>query len=81
MTDFTEGSPIERYAKVNSLILETYNQTCLDYKYKKMIDDMKKTSWEDDAAEGGILFGYNIHHNPLNYISVGHLHIGNSKSS
>ena len=29
-----------------------------------MIDDMKKTSWEDDAAEGGIMFGYNIHHNP-----------------
>ena len=55
MNDFTEGTPVERYAKVNSLILKTYNQTCLDYKYSKMIADMKKTSWEDDAAEGGII--------------------------
>lgn len=53
MNDFTQGNPIERYAQVNSLILKTYNQTCLDYKYSKMIADMKKTSWKDDAAEGG----------------------------
>ena len=53
MNDFTLGSPIKRYAYVNSLILKTYNQTCLDYKYSKMVDDMKKISWEDDAAEGG----------------------------
>ena len=53
MNDFTLGSPIERYAAVNTLILKTYNNTCLDYKYSKMIADMRKTSWKDDAAEGG----------------------------
>ena len=54
MKDLTLGSPLERYAAVNNLILKTYNSTCLDYKYSKMIADMRKTAWKDSAAEGGI---------------------------
>ena len=60
MKDFTLGSPVERYAAVNNLILKTYNSTCLDYKYSKMIADMRKTAWKDSAAEGGILYSYVI---------------------
>ena len=57
MTDFTRGTAIQRYADVNSLMLKTYSQTCLDFTYKKMIDDMKKTEWSSAAGEGGKVFG------------------------
>lgn len=55
MTDFTRGSPIQRYADVNTLLLKTYSQSCLDFKYTKMVDDMKKTNWNSSAGEGGSL--------------------------
>ena len=54
MTDFTRGSAIERYAYVNSWLLKTYSQSCLDFKYDKMIDDMTKTDWNSSAGEGGM---------------------------
>ncbi|KAL4235486.1 Thymus-specific serine protease [Mactra antiquata] len=53
MTDFTRGTPIQRYADVNTLILNTYSQPCLDYTYDNLIKDMRKTDWTSDAGEGG----------------------------
>jgi len=53
MTDFTQGDPLQRYANVNSLILDTYQQKCLDFTYDKMVADMRKTDWASGAAEGG----------------------------
>lgn len=53
MTDESSGSPIERYAKVNSLMLATYSQKCLDNSYNKMIKGLQATAWNASASEGG----------------------------
>lgn len=53
MTDESNGSPIERYAKVNSLMLSTYSQKCLDNSYNKMIKGLQATAWNASASEGG----------------------------
>jgi hypothetical protein len=44
---------ISRYAQVNSLMLDTYGEKCLDVNYADMIEDLRKTSWSSSAAEGG----------------------------
>lgn len=53
MTDESNGSPVERYAKVNSLMLSTYSQKCLDNSYNKMIKGLQATAWNSSASEGG----------------------------
>ena len=47
------GAQIDRLAAVNKMLLKQANQTCLDYKYDKMIKTMQNTSWESDQADGG----------------------------
>ena len=47
------SSALERYAKVNSLMLDTYQQKCQDFTYKDMVADLQKISWNSSAAEGG----------------------------
>lgn len=53
MVNTNIGAQIDRLAAVNKLILDQANQTCLDYKYDKMIKLMQNTSWESDEADGG----------------------------
>lgn len=55
MTDSSLGSYLERYAVVNSLVLDTSKEECLDYKYDKFINEMRLTDWNSSAAEGGKL--------------------------
>lgn len=47
------GDPLTRYAKVNSLMLQTYESKCLDSNYKSMITSLQNTSWSSSASEGG----------------------------
>ncbi|KAM7425914.1 hypothetical protein ABFA07_022721 [Porites harrisoni] len=47
------GDPLARYAKINSLLLQTYGLKCLDSSYKNMITSLQKTSWTSSASEGG----------------------------
>ena len=47
------GEPLARYAKVNSLALQTYGSKCLDSSYKSMITSLQNTSWDSAASEGG----------------------------
>jgi hypothetical protein len=44
---------LSRYAQVNSLMLDTYGEKCLDISYADMIKDLRETSWSSSAAEGG----------------------------
>jgi hypothetical protein len=53
MMDDTRGPPIQRYADVNRLMLKTFSQTCLDFKYTKLIKEMKNTDWDSSVGEGG----------------------------
>ena len=50
----SSGSDLENYAKVNSLILDTYGTKCQEINYDKMIDELKSSSWGSAAGEGGI---------------------------
>nr|CAD7589926.1 unnamed protein product [Timema genevievae] len=54
MSDETIGPAVTRYAAVNSLLLDAYNQTCTDFSYDNMIKSMRNTSWNSSAGEGGI---------------------------
>ena len=49
---------LTRYAAVNDIILETYSQKCLDASYKSLIDELRKTSWNDSASVGGRQWTY-----------------------
>jgi hypothetical protein len=55
MTYKTIGDPLRRYAAVNDIILSTYSQKCLDASYMSLINQLRKTSWNDSAAVGGKL--------------------------
>ena len=41
-----------RYAALNSLMLSTYGIECLDINYSAMINQLKDTSWDDEAVAG-----------------------------
>ncbi|XP_066273343.1 putative serine protease F56F10.1 [Branchiostoma lanceolatum] len=44
---------VDRYAAVNSLMMKTYQQKCLDISYSAMVKELRETSWESAASEGG----------------------------
>ncbi|KAK3589949.1 hypothetical protein CHS0354_034971 [Potamilus streckersoni] len=52
MTDGTRGPSIQRYADVSNLILEKLGKKCLEFKYQKLISEMKQESLESSVAEG-----------------------------
>lgn len=49
---------LSKYARVNTLMLDTYGESCLDVNYSDMIQDLRKTSWNSSAAEGGRQWTY-----------------------
>ena len=54
MSDVLRGTNVERYAAVNDLILNTYEQKCQDFKYAKMINELSSNNWNSSASEGGM---------------------------
>jgi len=52
MVNTTIGPPVNRLATVSNLLLEMENEKCLDYKYDKMLNEIKNTSWDSSAASG-----------------------------
>lgn len=52
MMNQTFGAPVARLAEVNRILLVQQGEKCLDYKYDKMIEDMKNTSWTSKASDG-----------------------------
>lgn len=53
MMNDSNGSPLTRYASVNTLILQAYGQKCVDYSYQDFVDSLRNESWAGSAAEGG----------------------------
>lgn len=53
LTNTTIGPQIDRLAAVNSVILKKHNESCLDFKYDKMIKEMVNISWDSEMSEGG----------------------------
>ncbi|XP_013419073.1 putative serine protease K12H4.7 [Lingula anatina] len=52
------ADPLTGFSMVNSLILDTYKQPCLDFSYKNMIKELQLTDWNSSAAEGGRQWTY-----------------------
>jgi len=55
MIDEKIGMPIDRLAYINNVLLNATKQECLDYKYNKMIEELRNVSWSNEQAEGGNL--------------------------
>lgn len=47
------GIPIDRLAYVSNTILNATKEKCLDYRYDKMIRELRNTTWTSEQAEGG----------------------------
>ena len=52
MTDVSRGDSIQRYADVNSLILDAFGEECLNLKYEKLAGSLNHTEWGSVSAEG-----------------------------
>lgn len=52
MVNSTMGPPVTRLGVVNNIILKETNTTCLDYKYSKLVTDMRNVSWDSEMAKG-----------------------------
>lgn len=58
MTNTTIGPQVTRLGAVNSLILASEKEPCLDYKYDKMIIEVRNVSWDSEAASGNRQWTY-----------------------
>ncbi|CAG2119239.1 unnamed protein product [Medioppia subpectinata] len=59
MTNTSMGAKaLDRYMKVNDIILEAYNQKCVDFKYEKFVKQLQNTDWKSSAAAGGRQWTY-----------------------
>ncbi|XP_060598932.1 putative serine protease K12H4.7 isoform X1 [Ruditapes philippinarum] len=52
MTDESRGDNIQRYADVNSLILDTFGKECLNLRYNKLANSLNHTEWGSVSAKG-----------------------------
>ncbi|KAL3276152.1 hypothetical protein HHI36_020871 [Cryptolaemus montrouzieri] len=50
MVNQSLGTPVDRLAAVSNLLLDANNETCLDYNYDKMIEEMRNITWNDDGV-------------------------------
>lgn len=53
LVDETIRLPVERLALVNNMILNATKEKCLDYRYGKMIRELRNITWTSEQAEGG----------------------------
>ena len=54
----SKGTPIEKFADVNTFMLKAFDQDCLDYNYDQMINELASTSWKSSAGLGGRQWTY-----------------------
>ncbi|XP_011495298.1 PREDICTED: putative serine protease K12H4.7 [Ceratosolen solmsi marchali] len=51
--DEKKGIPVHRLAEVSNLLLRNNKEKCLDYKYNKMIEELRNISWNEQKLPGG----------------------------
>ncbi|EZA47726.1 Putative serine protease K12H4.7 [Ooceraea biroi] len=52
MMDKKIAMPVNRLTYVNDMLLAATEQKCLDYRYDKMIHELRNVSWASEQAEG-----------------------------
>jgi hypothetical protein len=58
MLDATQPALVQRMVNVNNMLLNAYDQQCLDAGYMSMINQLRNISWASSAAEGGRQWTY-----------------------
>ncbi|XP_055328720.1 putative serine protease K12H4.7 [Paramacrobiotus metropolitanus] len=58
MGDTSKGTALERYAQVNALLLNAYEQKCLNFTYQSFLDPLLDVQWSDSTSEGGRQWTY-----------------------
>ncbi|CAF4449019.1 unnamed protein product, partial [Adineta steineri] len=58
MLDANEPDILRRMTNVNNMLLDAYSQKCLDAGYMSMINQLRQTSWNASASEGGRQWTY-----------------------
>ncbi|CAF4627596.1 unnamed protein product [Rotaria sp. Silwood2] len=58
MLDTSEPDIFQRMVNVNNMLLNAYDQPCLDAGYMSMINQLRNTSWNASASEGGRQWTY-----------------------
>ncbi|XP_055688188.1 putative serine protease F56F10.1 [Lutzomyia longipalpis] len=53
MNNQTQGPALYRLALLNKIILDDEGSPCLDFKYEKMINDLRETSWDAGEVKNG----------------------------
>ncbi|KAJ8664614.1 hypothetical protein QAD02_006276 [Eretmocerus hayati] len=53
LVDEKKGVPVNRLAEVSNMLLKKNNETCLDYKYDKMIKELRNITWAEQSNAGG----------------------------
>lgn len=53
LVDEKIGKSIDRLAYVSNMILDATKEKCLDYRYDKMIHELRNVTWASEQAEGG----------------------------
>lgn len=61
LVDEKIGIPVDRLAYVSNMILNATKEKCLDYRYDKMIRELRNTSWASEQADGGNTFKFIIY--------------------
>ena len=54
MKDTKLGNELARYAAINKHLLAFNNETTLDVNYDSFIREMRNTSWDGPASDGGV---------------------------
>ncbi|XP_024883400.1 putative serine protease K12H4.7 [Temnothorax curvispinosus] len=53
LVDEKIGKSIDRLAYVSNMLLNANKEKCLDYRYDKMIHELRNITWASEQAEGG----------------------------
>lgn len=53
LVDEKIGKPIDRLAYISNMMLNATKEKCLDYRYSKMIRELRNVTWASEQAEGG----------------------------
>lgn len=53
LVDQKRGTPVDRFAEVNNLMLTASKEKCLDYSYSKMINELRNVTWKEQKIMGG----------------------------
>ncbi|OWA53356.1 putative serine protease K12H4.7 [Hypsibius exemplaris] len=58
MTHDSTDTALQRYARVNSLLLSATSQECLNFTYESFLEPLANTEWTDETSAGGRQWTY-----------------------